>query len=262
MKQAELKQILDAHAEWLQDNSKGQRADLSRANLLRADLSGANLSGANLSGADLTGAYLSGAYLSRADLTGADLTRAYLSGADLTGADLTRANLLGAYLSRADLSGANLSRAYLTGADLTRAYLSRANLSGANLSGANLSDANLLGAYLSRANLSPHSLVPEEGEFIAFKKLKDGKVAKLLIPAYAKRVSSLVGRKCRASHALVLEITYNGVPYPDGEGVSSHNYRFKYKVGETVRANLNDDIRVECASGIHFFITRKEAENY
>jgi len=232
MKQAELKQILDAHAEWLQDNSKGQRADLSRANLLRADLSGANLSGANLSGADLTGAYLSGAYLSRADLTGADLTRAYLSGADLTGADLTRANLLGAYLSRA------------------------------NLSGANLSDANLLGAYLSRANLSPHSLVPEEGEFIAFKKLKDGKVAKLLIPAYAKRVSSLVGRKCRASHALVLEITYNGVPYPDGEGVSSHNYRFKYKVGETVRANLNDDIRVECASGIHFFITRKEAENY
>jgi hypothetical protein len=104
--------------------------------------------------------------------------------------------------------------------------------------------------------------VPEEGEFIAFKKLKDGKVAKLLIPAYAKRVSSLVGRKCRASHALVLEITYNGVPYPDGEGVSSHNYRFKYKVGETVRANLNDDIRVECTSGIHFFITRKEAENY
>jgi hypothetical protein len=104
--------------------------------------------------------------------------------------------------------------------------------------------------------------VPEEGDFVAFKKLVGGKIAKLLIPADAKRVSSLVGRKCRASHALVLEITHDGISDPDGEGISSHDPYFKYKVGETVRAALNDDIRIECTSGIHYFLTRKEAENY
>ena len=36
-----------------------------------------------------------------------------------------------------------------------------------------------------------------------------------------------------------------------------------YRVGEIVRPDSYDpDIRVECSHGIHFFITRKEAEDY
>jgi hypothetical protein len=242
MEQAKLKQILDAHVEWVIDSSTGQRANLRSADLYGADLYGANLYGANLRSANLRSADLYGADLRSANLYGADLYGANLRSADLYGADLRSANLYGANLRSANLSGANLY-----GADLR----------GANLYGANLRDADLSGA-----DLSPSSLVPQEGDFTAFKKLEGGKIAKLLIPADAKRVSSLVGRKCRASHAVVLEITYNGVPDPDGEGRSSHNSAFKYKVGETVRADLNDDIRIECASGIHFFITRKEAEKY
>ena len=58
-----LKEILRLHAEWLADNKKGKRADLTRADLTRADLTRADLTWADLTWADLT----------RADLYGADL---------------------------------------------------------------------------------------------------------------------------------------------------------------------------------------------
>ena len=74
----DLKQILELHKKWLNDEDGGKCA-----NLIGADLSGADLRGANLSGADLWDANLSGA-----DLRGADLSGADLRGADLRGADL------------------------------------------------------------------------------------------------------------------------------------------------------------------------------
>jgi hypothetical protein len=79
----ELATILRQHKEWLVDNSKGKRANLSRANLSYANLSYANLSGANLSYANL-----SGANLSYANLSGANLSYANLSGANLSRANL------------------------------------------------------------------------------------------------------------------------------------------------------------------------------
>ena len=89
----DLKQILELHKKWLNNEDGGKRADLSGADLRRADLRDADLRDADLSGADLSGADLSGAYLSGADLSGADLSGAYLSGADLRGADLRGADL-------------------------------------------------------------------------------------------------------------------------------------------------------------------------
>jgi hypothetical protein len=188
------------------------------------------------------------------------LTAAVQSRADLSGAYLSGADLSGAYLSGAYLSGADLSRAYLSGADLSGAYLS-----GADLSGAYLSDANLSGANLSDANLPTFSIVPEEGAFIAWKKLQGGHIAKLLIPEDAKRTSTLVGRKNRASKAQVLAVYQDGTGAEAAQGEefrSMHDGMFTYQVGGTVEAELNDDIRIECTAGIHFFITRKEAEAY
>ena len=148
-------------------------------------------------------------------------------------------------------------RSWWGGANLSGANLRRADLSGADLSGADLRSANL-----SDTRLPDFFLCPEEGSFIAFKKLCDGLIAKLEIPADAKRTSSLVGRKCRAEYAKVLSITNT-----DGKevlsGRSQHDENYIYKVGESIRPNKFDpDPRVECTNGIHFFITRKEAENY
>ena len=140
------------------------------------------------------------------------------------------------------------------GANLSGANLWRANLSGANLSGANLSGANLWRANLENAILPDFQLPPEKGPFIAYKKVDTG-VIEILIPEDAKRTSSLVSRKCRASHVKVLE----------GSGFSpTHTQNtLEYKEGEVVYADaFDDDIRVDCTSGIHFFITRKEAEEW
>jgi len=142
-----------------------------------------------------------------------------------------------------------------------RANLRGADLRGADLSGANLSDANLRGAYLSGANLSDADLppfqIPQDGTLTAYKKAA-GHVVKLLIPAKAKRTASLVGRKYRAEYVKVLAI------YPKCESVhGDHDEKTIYKVGEIVRPDSYDaDIRIECSHGIHFFLTREEAEAY
>ena len=76
MDNEKLKEILERHRKWLNNEDGGERADLCGANLCGADLCGANLYGAdlceaNLCGANLCGAYLRGAYLCGAYLRGA-----------------------------------------------------------------------------------------------------------------------------------------------------------------------------------------------
>ena len=179
------------------------------------------------------------------DLRGADLYDA-----DLRGANLSGANLSGANLSCADLSGANLSGADLRGADLRGANLRDANLRGADLRDANLRGANNVDTAIAMTRILP------EGTLIGWKKLRDGVIAKLMIPEYAKR-SHAFGRKCRAEFAEVLELHGAEVGY------SQHDSTFVYRVGDVVKPDLwSEDWQEECANGIHFFITRLEAEQY
>ena len=145
-------------------------------------------------------------------------------------------------------------------ANLQGAYLQEANLRGADLRGADLQGAYLRGADLQRAKLPSASIVPEVGPFYGFKKLQNGYIATLYIPRSAERVGGLVGRKCRASKVKVIKIEGN----PNGAvGFSTHDYKTKYEEGKWIKPDKWDaDIRLECTNGIHFFITRKEAEEY
>ncbi len=182
-------------------------------------------------------------------LAGTGGQRANLSGANLSGADLYGANL-----SEANLSGANLSGADLYGANLSGANLSRANLSRADLSGANLYEANLSGAKNCDLILARTEIIPREGEVIGWKKCEDGVLVKLRVPPKARR-SNALGRKCRAEYVEVLEVVGSKV------GVSLHNGETKYKTGETVKCHeWNTDRLVNCGGGIHFYLTREEAE--
>jgi hypothetical protein len=212
----------------------------------------------DLSRADLSKADLSKADLSCANLRWANLSNANLRGANLSNADLSDANLSNAKLRWANLSNADLSNADLSNADLHYANLHYANLSNADLSNADLHHANLHYADLHRARNIPQTvydstLIVNEGDIIGYKKLADGVICKLLIPAGAKRHNA-TGRKCRAEYAVVLE----------GEGRSGHDASFIYKTGETVRPTqpFDEDRWNECGAGIHFFLTRGEAKAY
>jgi len=175
-------------------------------------------------------------------------SRANLSGANLSGADLYGANLYGA-----DLYGANLSGADLYGANLSGADLSRANLYGANLSRANLKDVKNGELALARIQF-----IPTEGSFIGWKKCANNVIVKLQITENAKR-SHGSERKCRTSEAFVLEVF--GAEF----GISAGDYgTVEYRVGKIVTP-LNgfcEDRWEICEAGIHFFLTREEAEYY
>ncbi len=195
----------------------------------------------------------------------ANLREANLRWADLRGADLHGANLRWADLYGADLYGANLHGADLREANLRWADLYGADLRGADLRGANLRGADLHGADLREAKNIPESaaaqsVIVPDGDIIGWKKCKDEKenkvIVKLLIPSKAKR-SNGSGRKCRAEFAKVLEIIGGK------KAISLHDSVTEYKVGKTVKCDKwNEDRWEECGGGIHFFITRKEAEDF
>ena len=170
--------------------------------------------------------------------------------------------------SSADLSSANLSYADLSSADLRSANLSSADLSYANLRSADLRSANLRSANLSSAKNIPKQtaaellMCPEEGDFIGWKKCSDGVIAKLLIPAKAAR-SSATSRKCRAEFVKVLALFKGGKAFVGLAETNTSRNKTVYKVGKTVKPDKWDADRWnECSNGIHFFITRTEAENY
>ena len=155
--------------------------------------------------------------------------------------------------SRANLSGANLSGAYLSGADLSGANLSGADLSGADLSRANLSGADLSGAKDAEFAIASTRILPD-GDLIGWKKCKNNIIVKLRIPEAAKR-SHAFGRKCRAEYADVIEVIGGEVGY------AQHDGKTKYKTGQRVTPDKwCENWQDECSNGIHFYITRLEAE--
>lgn len=166
-------------------------------------------------------------------------------------------------LRGADLSSADLRYASLRGTDLRGT-----NLRGTNLCDADLRYANLKGVKLSELTIARTSILPDEGDIIGWKKAYKADntpiIVKLLIPADAQRSSS-TGRKCRASKARIIDLQDeqgNSLP-PDTTARSGYDQNFTYKKGETVHVeDFDTNWLNECATGIHFFITRIEAAEY
>jgi hypothetical protein len=250
----QLSDILESHKLWL-SNQGGKNADLRNADLSSADLSNANLRNADLRNADLRNADLRNANLRSADLSNADLSYANLRSADLRNANLSYANLRNANLRNADLRNADLSYANLSNADLRNANLSNANLRNANLSNADLRNAKNIEMVNAITCITP------EGDLIGWKKAVEG-VIKLRIPTKARR-SNATGRKCRAEYAVDIEHYLPNGKKTKNDFHSTFVKSFVYKIGVKIIPDKWDENRwEECSNGVHFFLTRWEAENY
>ena len=153
-------------------------------------------------------------------------------------------------------------RANLENANLENANLENANLYNANLENANLRYANLENANLENANLDIKEQVRKgfvvQRKFTGWKKCCNDVLVKLEIPKGAI-VFSINGNKCRTNIAKIVKIE-------GGNGktaVSKHDVNFVYKLGKTVKVDdFNCMYNIECAEGIHFFRTKKEAKEY
>ena len=184
----------------------------------------------------------------RADLTCANLYGAYLIGANLTGADLRYANLIRSILIDTDLTGANL-----TGAKLYGAYLTGADLTGAILTNATLAGADLTHTILDEKEQCRKGIVLTE-PMIGYKKARGGKIITLEIPVGAK-VFSINNNKRRTNKAKVIDMQ------GETELSSYYDTDFKYHVGDEIEIeDFDERYNVECGAGIHFFLTREEAE--
>lgn len=273
-------------------------ANLSGSVLAGADFSGAYMSEANLNEAIISSADFKKAYMRCATLTGAEINHSSFEGANLNEAYLGNAvisytHMEGTKMVRAVITDASLNVVLMGGADLAGSSfegskLLHVNMRMANIQTANFTSANIMEsccfehAHLTNAIFASASISKDtsfdfadlhgcefDGEeknrlgrvldrpVTGYKKSGEGDIVTLEIPKGAI-VFSINNSKCRANKAKVVDT--------DGktELTSIFDGEFKYRVGDKITPRNGFDLayNIECAPGIHFFLTREEAEAY
>jgi len=288
-----LQEVIERHQHYIKRDCTGWQnmcANLSGADLHNTNLEYVNLWGADLSYSNLKGANLKYAILAYSNLCGtslrytnlycANLCCSILSDSDLSKADLQYANLTDCDLSYADLHNASLHNSILRYSTLTGAILDNANFTEASLHNSILIDTSLNDTCFLRANLAHTVMNNADGKQIEYIK---GKILTEPLIGYKKCtnyyykkdptdvmrditvtleiprgaiVFSVNGGKCRTNRAKVIDI--EGA----NRAFSFHKYMTYYVGDEFTIYNFNCEYNMECGEGIHFFLTREEAEAY
>ena len=228
--------------------------NLNTAKLYKAKLNSSNLEGARLSGSSFVLAELHDVNLQDASLKCASFVQVQAERVNLQRANCRNANFQNANLQFSNLQGADLRYA-----DMRHARLENADLRGAKTHGTCFEDAWLSGALLDPFLVARLTVLPE-GDIIVWKRCRQDVIAKLLVPAQAKRSNS-TSRKCRSEYVITLELF--GDLEETNTATSIRDLHTTYTVGETTRCDSWDEDRwTECSGGIHFFLTRLESERF
>lgn len=274
--QEQLNNVIELHQKWLNREDGGEKADLSDY-----DLQGKNLSNATLSNVNFSGSYLRNANFSDSFLKNANFKNTYLKYVNFSYSNLVNSNFSNTNLSNVNFFNSFLNystfenayfdsitfeNSYLCNANFKKAILNyvnfnHTNLKNASLDGAKITNTDFYRAILEGAKFDEDCLISitsitPAGTLIGWKKCENDVIVKLKIPARAKR-SNATGRKCRAEYVKVMKV------YGAADGVSRRAKNVIYRKGEIVKCDKWEENRwKECGGGIHFFLTRQEAENY
>lgn len=262
--QEELDKMIDEHEMWLENPERGDRLILDKC-----DLSSLNIKNRNLK---------------RAGFYNCNMNKMRISHCDMSLTYFSLSNMRRIFFENCNFLDMDFIESNLRNARFLECKLVNVNLISSNLSNAKIIDCELknirVNSYTSFYSLQ----CPEEGSFIGFKKanifvpdtLGDYTVTNMNIgsphPVIIKLQitedslrSSATSRKCRCSKVKVLSISYlDGTECSEGTIAHSQtDFDFTYKVGDVLEVkDFNEDRWEECATGIHFFITREEAVNY
>lgn len=200
-----------------------------------------------------------------------------LKGYDLSEIDFTLSSFREVLLDGVNFSCASLENTLLDGCSMRNANCQNANLRTTSMRGCDLTGTDIRGADLFRAVLEYARLdyvifdeytkwyslhCPETGAFVAYKKCLNDRIVQLLVPADAKRTSA-TGPTCRCSKAKVLTIKNFDETISYDEAWSTVDDNFVYRKGEWVEVkDFNEDRWMDSTTGIHFWMTRKEAIAY
>ena len=253
-----LKEILKRHELWLVTNKSSFQAILQNVDLSYVDLSHVNLRYAILCNVNLENANLCSIDLTFTTIKNSDFTYA-----DLDHARLDKAQIYNCTFYRATFDSAQLYQTYFDNTILCRTEFCRANLSRATLNNTNIDEAYLEACILYNThidNATGSLLEYRRGKIltesiIGYKKCQNNVIVTLEIPKDAI-VFSINGDKCRTNKAKVIAI--------DGADRAFSKFcRMTYYVGDEFNIkDFNCEYNRECANGIHFFMTREEAEAY
>lgn len=265
-----LKTIMASHAKWLDNKRGGTRAnfnDVTFAGTFK-DFDFSQVSFKNVK-ADY-------AFFENCKFNDADFENCFFKQADFDKCEFVECETVGNDVSfyGASFDKCNFNNAHLFNANFCEACFFNctfveANLTSADFRNAEFNDCNLTNISYDELTAGIALACPEKGAFTAFKKAHlysgDRCIVELLVPADAKR-SSATSRKCRVSKAKVVAVYKfdDGVYTPvKVNAYSNHTNSFVYKLGSTVSVKNFDKNRWnECSTGIHCFITMREAELY
>lgn len=200
-----------------------------------------------------------------------------LTGMDLSGMDFILSSFQNTVLDRVNFESSSVENSLFDGCSLHGVNFKNANLKTASfrycdLRESNIEGANLFGAVLEFAKLDGiisnedtkwfRLHCPETGAFLGYKKCVNDRMVQLLVPADAKRTSATLP-SCRCNKAKVLTIKSFDFKENFDEAWSLVDENFVYKRGQWVEVkDFNENRWQDSTTGIHFWMTRKEAENY
>lgn len=200
--------------------------------------------------------------LSGWDLSNMDFTLSSLQNVVLSGVDFHDSSVENALFDGCTLHGANFQNANMKTASFRYCDMGECNIKGANLYGAVLEYADLEGIVSDEMTQWFRLRCPEKGPFLAYKKCVNDRMVQLLVPADAKRTSATLP-SCRCSKAKVLTIKSFDFKENFEEAWSLVDENFVYKKGEWVEVkDFNEDRWMDSTTGIHFWMSREEAEAY
>lgn len=262
----QLKTIMDAHAKYLAGKASGRRAVFSNVELT-GEFSDIDFSKASFKG-------VTAEYVTFCDCKfnecqfdeDCNFVNAYFNNCDLSEVEMNN----GANFARAAFDKCNFKNACCCAIFRNTAFYD-ADLTNVNMYEADFTNADFVRCKLDnimydKCTCGIALACPEKGSFTAFKKAKlyndNNCIVELQVPADALR-SSATTRKCRVSKAKVV-----AVYTMDGKSIKQNAYSiqtrsFVYKIGKIVEVKNFDKNRWnECSTGIHCFITKREAEQY
>lgn len=199
------------------------------------------------------------------------------SGWDLSNMDFALCSFSGSVMNHVDFHDSSVENALfdgvpLKGTDFTNANMRTASFRYCDMRMCSIRGADLFGAVLEYALLEGiiddertqwfRLHCPEKGAFLGYKKCVNDRMVQLLIPADARRTSATLP-SCRCDKAKVLTIKSFDFRQNFEEAWSLVDENFVYKRGEwVVVKDFNEDRWMDSTTGIHFWMTRKEAEAY
>ena len=263
----QLKTIMDAHAKYLAGKASGKRAVFSNVELT-GEFSDIDFSKASFKG-------VTAEYVTFCDCKfnecqfdeDCNFVNTEFNDCDLTDVGMNNVtNFAGASFDKCNFKNACCCGAIFRNTAFYDADLTNVNMYEADFTNADFVRCKLDNIRYDECTCGIALACPEKGSFTAFKKAKlyndNNCIVELQVPADALR-SSATTRKCRVSKAKVV-----AVYTMDGKSIKQNAYSiqtrsFVYKIGKIVEVKNFDKNRWnECSTGIHCFITKREAEQY